>query len=132
LAAENPSSLMLKLVEGDLDRLTPQTVCDAARQGDPAAKEVFQRAGHALGIGLTNLADIVSPKLIVLGGGIAQAGDLLLEPARAVVRQRAFPPPIRRVQIVPAELGDLSGIYGAAAMVFYDLRVNLDEEMDRP
>lgn len=132
LAAESPDTLMLKLVDVDPGRLSPQIVCEAARQGDPAAEEVFRRAGHALGIGLTNLADIVSPKRIVIGGGIAQAGDLLLEPARAVVRQRAFPPAIRRVEIVQAELGDLSGIYGAATMVFHDLRVNFDDEMANP
>ena len=79
-----------------------------------------------LGIGLTYLANIVSPERIVVGGGISQAGDLLLEPARAVVRRCSFPPDARRVEIVQAELGDLSGIYGAAAMVFQDIRVNPD------
>ena len=61
---------------------------------------------------------------LLLTAGIAQAGDLLLEPARHVVRERAFPPQLRQVEIVQAALGDLSGIYGAAAMVFYDLRIN--------
>jgi glucokinase len=61
----------------------------------------------------------------VVGGGIAQVGDLLLEPARAVIRQRAFPPQHRQAEVVQAALGDLSGLYGAAVMVFHDLRINV-------
>ncbi len=82
-----------------------------------------------LGIGLVNMVNIVSVPLIVVGGGISQAGDWLLEPARQVIRERAFPPQHRKAQVVQAELGDLSGIYGAAAMVFHDIRVNLPEEL---
>jgi glucokinase len=117
-----PESRLASLAAGA--ELTPRLVCEAAAAGDPAAIEVFARAGHYLGIGLTNLIDIVSPSRVVVGGGIALAGDLLLEPARAVVRERAFPPRNREAQIVPAALGDLSGMYGAAAMVFHDLRIN--------
>jgi glucokinase len=120
-----PSSLLAQLASQTPEGLSPHLVYDAARQGDEAAIEVFRLAGHHLGIGLTNLVDIVSPTRVVVGGGIALAGDLLLEPARAVVKQRAFPPRNRDVQIVPAALGDLSGMYGAAAMVFHNIRVNV-------
>ncbi len=119
-----PQSDMFSLVGGDLSALTPKTVYQAALAGDPAAHKVFDRAGHALGIGLTNLVDIVAPRRVVVGGGIAQAGDLLLEPARQVINQRAFPPSLRKVEVVQARLSDLSGMYGAAAMVFYDLKIN--------
>lgn len=119
-----PDSEILNLARGNQEAITPQIVFEAARAGDPLAQTVFQRAGHALGVGLTNLIDIVAPQQVVIGGGIAQAGDLLLDPARAVVRERAFPPQLRRTEIVQAALGDLSGVYGAAAMVFYDVRVN--------
>lgn len=105
--------------------LSPMLIAEAAQQGDEAAVQVFERAGHYLGLGLTSLIDILSPRLVVLGGGIAQAGDLLLEPARRVVRRCAFPPRHRRVEIVQAALGDLSGVFGAAAMVFHDIRVEL-------
>ena len=124
LLHENPSSLMLPLAEGDPAAITPEIVFRAAQQHDPAAQRVWQMAGHALGIGLMNLVNIVSPTRIVIGGGISQAGELLLAPARQVIRERAFPPPHRRAEVVQAVLGDLSGIYGAAAMVFNDLRIN--------
>jgi glucokinase len=105
-----------------------QVVFEAAQQQDPVAREVWQRVGHVLGIGLTNMVNIVSPTRIVVGGGIAQAGDLLLQPARDVIRERAYPPAHRQAEVVQAALGDLSGIYGAAAMVFHDLRINLSAE----
>lgn len=124
LMAEHPGSLIHTLAAGHAGGITPRLVFEAAQQGDAAALEVWQRAGHALGIGLVALVNIVSPTRVVVGGGIAQAGDLLLEPARAVVRERAFPPRHRTAQIVQAALGDLSGAYGAAAMVFYDLLVS--------
>jgi glucokinase len=104
--------------------ITPLMVFEAAQQGDVAACEVWRKVGHALGIGLLNLINIVSPTCVVIGGGISQAGDLLLEPAREVIRERAFPPQHRKTQILQAALGDLSGIYGAAAMVFQNLRIN--------
>ncbi|MBN1964018.1 MAG: ROK family protein [Anaerolineae bacterium] len=122
-----PDSLILALVTGEPARITPEIVYRAAQQGDEAAARVWQRVGHMLGIGLVNLVNIVSPTRIAVGGGIAQAGELLLEPARQVIRERAFPPQHRRAEIVQAALGDLSGAYGAAAMVFHDIRVNLPE-----
>ncbi len=127
LIMQYPHSLMVALSDGDLAALSPKIVYEAARQGDPAACQVFSIAGHALGIALTNLADIVAPQRVVVGGGIAQAGELLLGPAREVLRKRAFPPLIRQTEIVQSELSDLSGIYGAAAMVYHDLRIVFPE-----
>ena len=124
LAEIYPASQILTNVQGNPERITPKTVYEAAVAGDAAAIEVFRRAGHALGLGLVSLADIVAPNRIVVGGGIARAGEFLLGPAREVVRARAYPPRIRQVEIVQAELGDQSGIFGAAAMVFHDLRIN--------
>jgi glucokinase len=119
----HPESLLARIAPAEL---TPRAISDAALQGDAAARCVFDTAGRYLGLGLTNLVDITSVQRIVIGGGVALAGDLLLEPAREVVRQRAFPPDHRKVEIVPAALGDLSGVYGAAAMVFNDIRINIE------
>lgn len=124
LLVKYPDSLIIRLTSGKQENITPELVYEAAKAGDPAGCEVFERAGHALGLALVSLADIVAPTRIIIGGGIAQAGDFLLEPARKVIRERAFPPQIRQTQIVQAALGDLSAVYGAAAMVFNDLRIN--------
>jgi glucokinase len=120
----HPESLLARRC---VEPLTPRIVYEAAREGDEAAICVFHQAGSYLGLGLTSLIDILSPRCVVVGGGIALAGDLLLEPARQVVRQAAYPPVHRSVAIVPAALGDLSGVYGVAAMVFHDIRINLTE-----
>jgi len=124
LLQEHPESLRSRLSRRNIDNITPKIVFEAAQKNDPIAQEVFFRTGHALGIGLTNLADIVAPTKIIVGGGIAQAGELLLGPAREVVQKRSFPPKIREVEIVQAKLSDLSGVYGAAAMVFHNLHIN--------
>jgi glucokinase len=123
VAAEFPQSLLAQAVSQP-DGVTPKAINDAAMQGDHAALEVWRRVGHALGIGLVNLINIVSPTTVILGGGIAQAGELLLAPARAVVQERAFPPQHRQSRIVQAALGDLSALYGAAVLVFHDLVIN--------
>ncbi len=123
----HPGNRILDLAKNDPALITPRIIFEAAELGDMTAIEVFRRAGHALGLGLVSLADIVSPSRIIVGGGIAQAGKFLLEPAIEVVRTRAFPPRIRQVEIVQAALGDQSGIYGAAVMVFHDLRINSSE-----
>jgi glucokinase len=120
-----PASLLARHAP---NALTPQLVGEAARAGDAAAQWVFQQAGHYLGLGLTSLVDILSPKRVVVGGGIGLAGDLLLDSTRAVIRQSAYPPSHREVEVVPAALGDLSGVFGVTAMVFNDIRINQSGE----
>ena len=124
LVQSEPHSLILALAKGNLDAITPRVVFEAAQQHDPIANEVWEKVGHVLGVALTNLINVVSPQRVIVGGGIAQAGDYLLEPVRTVIRSRAFPPQHRTVELVQAALSDLSGIFGAAAMVFHDLRIN--------
>jgi glucokinase-like ROK family protein len=124
LVQSAPHSLILALANGNLEDITPRIVFEAAQQNDSVANEVWKNVGHTLGIGLTNLINIVSPRRVIIGGGISQAGDYLLDPVRSVIRSRAFPPQHRATDVVRAALGDLSGIFGAAAMVFHDLRIN--------
>jgi glucokinase len=127
LAEEALASFPDSALYGQVAALTPRAIFEAAQAGDAAGREVFERAGYYLGLGLTQLVNILSPRCIVVGGGIAQAGDLLLDPVRAVIRRCAFPPVHRQVPVLAAALGDLSGVYGGAAMVFHDIRVNLSE-----
>lgn len=118
-----PDGALAQRASAAPEGLSPRLIAAAALAGDEAARQILASAGHALGIGLTNLIDIMAPDRVVVGGGIALAGDLLLGPARAVVRERAFPPVLKGVPVLAAELGDLSGLYGAAALVLLGLRV---------
>ena len=95
--------------------VTGPLVTELAGEGDAAAREVLERAGRKLGAGLASLANAFSPEVIVMGGGAAAAGDLLLDPAREELRRRALGPN-RAVPVVSAHFGDEAGMLGAALM----------------
>ncbi len=90
----------------------------AAQGGDPLALEVILKAANYLGVGMVNLVNIFNPEMIIVGGGMAKMGDLLLDPAKQVVKERAFQLPAQAVSIVPAQLGNDAGVLGAAAFAF--------------
>jgi glucokinase len=106
---------LLQLVDGEPAALTGMDVTIAAREGDPAAVEIYTTMGRWLGRGIANLAAIIDPSVVVIGGGVSEAGDLLLGPAREAfgssLTGRGFRPvaPIR-----PAALGPGAGLVGAA------------------
>ena len=105
-----------------LSGLTPEevdaeTVVEAAYRGDPLARDVMARAAGYLGLGIANLVHLFNPRAIILGGGVANAGDLLFEPVRATVQARCMPG-FRDVRITQAQLGDDVGLLGAAALAF--------------
>jgi glucokinase len=103
-----------ELVSYDLNRVTPEVVSRAARGGDSVAREIYEQAGFYIGIGVANLITIISPQMVVIGGGVAQAGDLLFDPIRRAARESVHVTPFDQVQIVPGELGTDAGFIGAA------------------
>jgi glucokinase len=115
-AARSPvAHALLELVDGDPTRITGPLVTRAATAGDPAAQELFDDVGRWLGIGLANLAAAFDPALFVIGGGVSEAGELLLGPAREAFRRqltgRGFRP---EAPLVRARLGNEAGLVGAA------------------
>lgn len=104
------------LAGGDQTRIDAGLVAKAALAGDDAARAIFTRAGEYLGIGLANIANIINPERIIIGGGVANAGELLLAPARRVLRERAMPVNGQMAEIVPAALGSDAGLIGAGAL----------------
>jgi glucokinase len=95
-------------------QVSGEYVTELAHSGDEPAMQALATVGQRLGAGLTGLVNVFNPEVIVVGGGAVAAGDLLLEPARAVVAERALPPSAAAVRIVPAHFGDESGMVGAA------------------
>lgn len=91
-------------------------VTELAHDGDELARSVLAEVGRRLGYGLVGVVNVFNPEMIVLGGGVLAAGELLLEPARAVVAERAQPPMREGLQIVPTHFGDESGMLGAALL----------------
>jgi glucokinase len=96
--------------------ITGMLVTELAHDGDPAARDVVALMGTSLGVGIANIVNILNPEVIVIGGGVVAAGDLLLEPARQVMARRALAPARDEVRIVPTRFGDASGMIGAALL----------------
>jgi glucokinase len=111
---EPSSALGRRLADGR--EITGGIVTELAHDGDEAARSVLAEIGRRLGYGLVGVVNVFNPEVIVIGGGAIAAGELLLTPARAVVSERALPPPRESVRIVPAHFGDESGMLGAALL----------------
>ncbi len=114
LERDGTASRMPGMVGGDLDRLTAQTVYDAAKAGDAVADEIVRDTARYLGAGLANLLNVFNPDVVVIAGGVTLAGDRLFVPLQAEVRRRAFAPAVEAVRIVPGALPGTAGVVGAA------------------
>jgi len=111
---QNRTSLMGTLAKESLGNITPEVVAAAARRSDQAARRVLEEVGTNLGLGVANIVSLLNPEVVVLGGGLARIGNLLLAPLRKAVRQWGQPLARRQVRIVISRLGDEAGILGAA------------------
>jgi glucokinase len=118
-AAREPGSELGKMLANGAE-VDGKAVTEAALGGDRTAIEVFDLVGTRLGVALANFANIFEPEVIVIGGGVIAAGDLLLEPARRELQARALAP-MNRTPVVAAELGEDAGMIGAAAMARIEL-----------
>jgi glucokinase len=117
LAAEDPARAAELLAEagGDASRLTGPMVTDAAKDGDQVALEAFGTAGYWLGQVLADMTQIFDPQVLVVGGGVIEAGDLLLKPAKeAYIERLAARGKLPVAEIIPAQLGNVAGVVGAA------------------
>lgn len=95
--------------------ITAADIFDAAAAGDNLALHIVHETGRYLGLMAANLANLLNPERCIFSGGMIKAGNILFDAIRAECRQRAFPAPAARLQIMPAELGEDAGIIGAAA-----------------
>jgi glucokinase len=117
MASERPEGgLGRALAEGR--GVDPRLTVELANAGDPDACAVLETIGFRLGVGIASYVNIFNPELVVVGGGFSRAGDLLLEPARRVVAERALPPAREFVRIALAVLGPEAGLIGSALVGF--------------
>jgi glucokinase len=110
-----------EIVEGDAGRITPREMAAAAEQGDSAVEEAVLRAADYLGIGVANVVVVLHPDLVVLGGGVAEMGAILLDRVRMVVRDRVGMFPTDTVRVERSLLGDRAGLLGAIALAVHGI-----------
>jgi glucokinase len=116
-ARDAPDSRLGLIAGGDPARVTGEVVTAAAKDGDPASIAILAEVGRRLGEGIAGLVNVFDPEIVVVGGGAALAGDLLLEPVRAAYLDTVEGGDVRRdVPIVPAALGNDAGAIGAAML----------------
>ena len=96
--------------------ITPYIVAKAAEAGDPVAKRIFEIVGTYIGMGLVSVINLLNPEKVIIGGGVAEAGDLLLDPIRKTIKERAMVVAGNSVEIVRAELGNSAGVIGASML----------------
>lgn len=107
-------------VKGDLGKITAQIVYEAANDGDEWALEVVHETASLLGASIAGFINIFNPEVVVICGGVTQAGDKLFHPLRSEVKRRAFKPAWEVCEIVPGTLPGTAGVYGAAAVFIKD------------
>ncbi|MFA5149026.1 MAG: ROK family protein [Candidatus Omnitrophota bacterium] len=105
-------------IKGGDSLLSPESISIAARKGDKASIELWDRVGKRIGTTLAGIVNLLNPEKIIIGGGVAGAGELIFGPIRKTVKRRAMPVPGRAVRILKAKLGNDAGVIGAAALFF--------------
>jgi glucokinase len=99
-------------------RRTGRDLVDDARRAHPVALSALNRAGRALGLAIASATVLCDLQVVAIGGGLSQAGPLLFDPLEATLRERIGLGFARAVRVVPAALGQESGLVGAAALIF--------------
>lgn len=120
---EGRTSMIQTWTNAQEELITALMISEAYELGDSLAIEVMQETGTILGFGLANVVNILNPDLIVVGGGMAAAGDKLLQPVRETVSQHALKLSSSKCKIVQAELGNRAGTIGAASYAYSKLQL---------
>lgn len=98
------------------EKLTPELIARAAREGDEIAQRIFAEAAEHIGRALGNVVQLLDPEVIVINGGISKAGDLIIDPIRESLARYTMPLRGRKLRVLRSRLGDRAGILGAAVL----------------
>lgn len=110
-----------RITDGHVERLTPAQVFQLAAAGNPFARHIVDDVHTYLGIALTNIVHLVNPSMIILGGSVAQSGDLLVQPLEQRIQQLCLPAARRELRIVQGSLGIDANLMGAVTLALQDL-----------
>jgi glucokinase-like ROK family protein len=115
------SSVLCDMVDGDLERISFESVVQAANQGDVVALRALQEVGEQLGIGVANLVNVFNPELIVLGGALNRASEVLLPIVQQTISECALAPARENVRVAASAHGTDACLIGAIALVLEDI-----------
>ena len=118
---EGVGSKVVEIIKGKVDELTLNKVIEAAESGDKLAIDLIEGAGINLGTRISYLINLFNPEVVIIGGGIEKAGELLLGPIRRTIRKFAFEEPASKVRIIPSALGEDAVALGAASLVLREI-----------
>jgi glucokinase len=99
-----------------IEQCTPLALQEAALKGDPTARQLWAVIGRELGVALANVVWLLNPDSLVIGGGVAKAGELIFEPVRQTIQSVTMPTFFENLRIVPAALGNDAGVIGSASI----------------
>ncbi len=117
--SKHPESVLNSLQD---TLITPAIIYGEAVKGDQFSRSLIEQAGHGLGVGMASFVNIFNPEIVIIGGGVAAAWDILIPPAIETMKQRAFKAPATRVKVVRAEKQDDAGVHGSAYLAWDELR----------
>jgi glucokinase len=115
-----PTSGLIELAQGDLDRIDARMVAQAALAGDPLAQAVIERAARDFSLGLINVITLFTPEVIVLSGGVMRSIQLFMPAIHSAIDAHNLMVPASQVKILPAQLGYHAGLFGAAYAVLQE------------
>ncbi len=113
---ELQDTALAKMVAEKGDDLSTRDLSLLAEQGDAASVAIFAEVGHRLGHAVGNMVNLLDPDRVIIGGGVAQAGELIMGPCRALVPQMVLADEAKNIPVVPAELGTMAAAVGAASL----------------
>lgn len=114
--AVNKSNLLYELIDRKIDKLKAKDIFDAAKQGDSFSLDIIEYETEYLAMGIGNILNILNPEVIVIGGGVALAGDILFNPLKEKLKKHVLPVALEDLKIVPGVLGNEAGIKGAVRL----------------
>lgn len=112
----NKQNLLYTMIEGNMAGLEAKDIFDAAKEGDAFSLDLVDYEAEYLAMGIGNILNIINPEVVVLGGGVALAGDILLNPMREKLKKYALPVTLENLKIVQGILGNEAGIKGAVGL----------------
>ncbi len=114
--AVNKNNLLYKSLDGNLEKLEAKDVFDCAKAGDGFSMEIVNYVGNYLGMGIGNLLNVINPEVIILSGGVALAGEILLDVVKDKLKKYAMPVTLNKLEIKLGELGNDAGIKGGIVL----------------